>query len=261
LALDKVLPNRDFLQILRVSKSDPERGRVLQPSKTSSSSGGGDDGGYQLEHDLQWLAILSKTHSLLNDTKTVVTMPQVFPNITQEDQADVMARVQAFTGRESLHIAAFPPQPVQPSQPDRGNAQTDSFLAMLGLPHCWTVPSVSTVVRAVATVDPNELSIDDDDENEGEGNTNQRNNTNDRDDNEICISDDESDCHDDSVEVDIALEDECIVFKPSGLSVTSSSVGGGVSTASVGTRNPVDVIDLDSYDDSSPPSFMPFPKK
>lgn len=173
----------------------------------------------------------------------------------------MLARVQAATGRESLHIPAYPPQPVQPSQPDRGNPQTDALLALLGLPHRWTVPSSAT--PAVATVDPNELSIDDEDEVRGEGiaDSNQRNNDNERDANEICISEVESDCDNDGV----ALEDECIVFKPTCQSSSRRSERSSVTGTVVGGRIPgagaCDVIDFDNYDDSAPPSFMAFAKK
>jgi hypothetical protein len=39
---------------------------------------------YQLEHDLQWLAVLSRTHSLLQTGRGVQALPRDCPLVTQQ---------------------------------------------------------------------------------------------------------------------------------------------------------------------------------
>ena len=80
LALDKVLPNRDFLQILSVPVSDKGKGIKKQVESDKNE----DEKGYCLEYDIEWLTIIRKTHTLLHCTSRIVSMPSVFPNLTDQ---------------------------------------------------------------------------------------------------------------------------------------------------------------------------------
>lgn len=88
-AFGKVLPNRDFLQILRVPQTDPLRGKShnIVHDDDNDSNGISEEQSqplYQLEHDLEWLTIISHTHHLLQDTSSVVNMPSEMQRITAE---------------------------------------------------------------------------------------------------------------------------------------------------------------------------------
>lgn len=66
LALDKVLPGRDFLQLLQIPRQRP-------PSSES-----------KLEYDIEWLAILKSTHYLLSTIRGRVFMPMELTQPSEE---------------------------------------------------------------------------------------------------------------------------------------------------------------------------------
>jgi lariat debranching enzyme len=139
LALDKVLPGRDFLQVLTI----PVPIGYTTPESFS--------GAYKLEWDLEWLGILQRTYEYLHVGRGRVMLPpfqQAIP--TFSELQGLRGRVQALTGSLDLTIPRVSPRPVV-SNPTgitfpRGNAQTDLLLAVLGKPHkCpWTIPSTPT---------------------------------------------------------------------------------------------------------------------
>lgn len=154
LALDKVLPGRDFLQILNVPRRCPTRGIKVVNGVAHNC----------LEHDVEWLAILRETHGLLQETPYRVQMPIEVPTITEED----MEKIRSKIGIEGIYVAPY--NSTAASSNFQGNWQTDRFLSMLELPHVWTRPSETggAVVITHSESDPNELSISVDEEDESD---------------------------------------------------------------------------------------------
>jgi len=163
LALDKPLPGREFLQFLQIPR----------PPDSSSSAP------ITVNYDPEWLAVLHKTHHLTETSRR--TRPLHGDFTVSEDEIK----------RWTAEPIPEPTWPV-PSVPF-GNAQTDAFLAKLGLPHIWTVPLSSTTssdhspppfpprkrhgdttlntikvgkpevgIQTPVITDPNEIDIDDD---------------------------------------------------------------------------------------------------
>lgn len=160
LALDKCLPRREFLQVLDIPVREEEQPRNRP---------------FCIEYDEEWLAIVRANHGLLSTRRDVVRLPAP-PVLSHDDVEFVRSRVRerrsiASPGagapeggghEESTEpptaavpqnfVATVPPhdnnqggggrgkrgRARQP--PQRGNPQTDEFLAMLDLPHVITIP-------------------------------------------------------------------------------------------------------------------------
>lgn len=131
LSLDKCLPRRHHLSIVHV----PCNGRKDC-----------------LEYDLEWLAILKKTHYITCAEKKRVNCPRDLARVTDDDLDYVRKRLakrrQEDADPENLFVIPknfF--RTVQPGTvgtmgplPMMGNPQTDELLDLLGLKHIITVP-------------------------------------------------------------------------------------------------------------------------
>lgn len=158
LALDKCLPRKPYLSIIHV------------PVDRSTSSNSSDEAEPKLEYDLEWLTILRKTHEW-TDTNSSASV-----TVSPDELEETMKRVGSCAIPENFspNTVTLPssasteriPQPLPPPLPQQGNAQTDSFLQMLGLQHCGsglTVPSSRAGGSfAAAEVDPNSIDIESD---------------------------------------------------------------------------------------------------
>ena len=142
LALDKVLPGRDFLQLLS-----------LEPQAEAETEA--EDGGVgAIEYDPEWLAILRKTHHLLDTGRHRVHLPTSSGGegdplcATEEEVEQTRALMKAASEDGTLRIPGL--QAVTTAGQGgggggggggrQGNAQTDRLLGILGLPHIWTLP-------------------------------------------------------------------------------------------------------------------------
>mmetsp|Transcript_15336 Transcript_15336/g.13872 ORF Transcript_15336/g.13872 Transcript_15336/m.13872 type:complete len:378 (+) Transcript_15336:38-1171(+) len=151
LALDKVLPNRQFIQILRVPRQQ--------------------SGKNELSLDCEWLAILRATHNLLSTSKSTVNMPSNTHIVSSSELEDITSR---------LNNDFVIPNVIACTEiPYEGSQQTDSLLDKLGLHHIWTRPLSTTNTSTYSTksstnattvesnqlginvIDKNELDIDD----------------------------------------------------------------------------------------------------
>ena len=174
LALDKCLPRRQYLSILHLeNECSREEAR--------------------LEYDLEWLAILRKTHKLTRTERRKVAIPDDLEDITDEDIQWVENRLQAKNGEDEDENSAFRSIPLKfqptvpydsdrcfrlnarcPPLPPMGNPQTDFLLDLLELDHILTIPfdasltpegisasmSGGTNNTALALPDENEIDID-----------------------------------------------------------------------------------------------------
>jgi lariat debranching enzyme len=189
LALDKVLPGRQFIEFLRVPRQ-----RTV-----------GDEARMQLSFDLEWLAVLRRTHGLTKLTRSNVSVPDSVEPVSDQELAEVEQLIRQSNNGD-LTISNIEPTGVDSEfgskkprvdggvfcEPVRmGNSQTDALLGALGLNHICTVPhtplssSVSVqpveanssaqsnndsndsktseiALVAVSGNDPNEISLDDD---------------------------------------------------------------------------------------------------
>ncbi|CAM9856153.1 unnamed protein product [Chrysoparadoxa australica] len=162
LALDKCLPRREFLQLITLDRPDGETGPP------------------QLMYDLEWLAIVKATHSLLSPHSHAVSLPQESKRIDEAAKAWVLQRLEGdLTIPHNFTVTARtsrdPPSQPRGSGQMIGNPQTDAFLGMLELQHVVTVPwqgveggmqgSHGELLDASPTVedvagDPNEIDFD-----------------------------------------------------------------------------------------------------
>lgn len=184
LALDKVLPGRQFMEFLRVPRQRTH----------------GDESQLQLSFDLEWLAVLRRTHDLTKVTRNTVSVPDSVQPVSDQELADVEHLIRQ-SNNGNLVIQNIEPLSTQNDHGDKrprvdglfcepvrmGNAQTDWLLNTLDLSHICTVPhtilspvsatsqvdtSSSTVAqlnnnntnsesKVAAESDPNEISLDD----------------------------------------------------------------------------------------------------
>ncbi len=88
LALDKCLPNRDFLQLVEVPRPASHEGLPVT-----------------LEHDLEWLAIVRATHDHLSRSERDVQLPQESKMVSEEDKAWVLRKLEAAAKARGLDAA------------------------------------------------------------------------------------------------------------------------------------------------------------
>lgn len=163
LALDKCLPRRKYLSILHVE----------------SAIGGT---GCGLEYDAEWLAVLRKTHGLMQRGRTPVSVPDSLEEPTESEVGWIKERLlqqdgpsipQNFEQTVPYHSDPVFRNRTQPL-PAMGNPQTDALLNLLDLEHILTIPHDKSLSlgdismhlggrqRVVHnTVDSNEIDIDD----------------------------------------------------------------------------------------------------
>eukprot|EP01041_Mallomonas_annulata_P000849 gene849-1652_t len=170
LALDKVLPGRDFLQIISVPRQH--------------------EASLHLRYDVQWLAVLRRTHFLLSTAYKTPPLPPIISSISPEELNWVTSRLYHTLGDDI--IPPYIPQCLPTYPPSARPAPlpspiTDSLLELLELPHIWTTPvsrsrppppvpatthqtnniHIATGTAASAR-DPNELILSDEEEQEGD---------------------------------------------------------------------------------------------
>jgi lariat debranching enzyme len=138
LSLDKCLPRRQCLAILHLPVAD------RQPDP-------------KLEYDLEWLAVLSKTHELTQTHHGTVTPPSILATVTDADVEQARKRLEdCATSDDNFldipmdgFVATVPahagptsplPRPLPPPLPQMGNPQTDRLLGVFGLRHIGTIP-------------------------------------------------------------------------------------------------------------------------
>jgi lariat debranching enzyme len=135
LSLDKCLPRRQYLSILHL----PTTG-----SSNNSKNMDLEDTSAKLEYDLEWLAILRKTHHLAASTHSQHARVPSLP--LQVDEAE-MAWISERVGQDQTIPENFVPtirqkydegqanQFLPPPLPRMGNPQTDHLLELLKLDH------------------------------------------------------------------------------------------------------------------------------
>lgn len=141
LALDKVIPRRDFLQLIKIPKQ-----------KLQSNN---------LYYDLEWLSILKLTNSLMSNSKNRSNIPST--NLSANDIKDTIMNIKEkfeANGNENFMIQNISPQPKLKRNQGlfEGNIQTDQLLELLELQHLWTVKC--DMIAETTTKDANEISID-----------------------------------------------------------------------------------------------------
>jgi lariat debranching enzyme len=175
LALDKCLPRRQYLSILHVPSTVPREEA-------------------RLEYDVEWLAILQKTHHLTCTQRRRVEVSRETMEVSDSDMEEIVTRLKGQGRRDDDddNGLAVPDNFCQtvplysdplfqknsncPPFQAMGNPQTDMLLDVLGLEHVLTVPSdpdltpeaISSILQgthlssaAPAPVDANEINIDD----------------------------------------------------------------------------------------------------
>ena len=182
LSLDKVLPGRDFLQIIEVEvdKGDDEKGggeKEESEEKEGSAEHTDEDGLEEercgdIEFDAHWMCILQKTHNYLTTNRGGVPIPSYQTilmsesngarhiNISNQDIEDMKAAIRT-KNNNSLIIPNVEPVlsegsgsavPVLREQYQcfKGNVQTDKMCDILGINHVFTTPYIATTTTAAA---------------------------------------------------------------------------------------------------------------
>lgn len=132
LSLDKCLPRRHYLTIVDIPIDQP---RLENP---------------KLEYDLEWLAILRKTHHWSNTSPHRVSVPDELVTIDDQDLHWIRERLPSMQIPENF-VPTVPaiadgvsmesiPKTLPPPLRQMGNPQTDAFLQLLELPHIITIP-------------------------------------------------------------------------------------------------------------------------
>jgi lariat debranching enzyme len=143
LSLDKCLPRRQYLSIVHVTGS----------SATP-----------KLEYDVEWLAVLKKTHHLTVSERRRVYIPDELVTVTNDDVEWIRTRFEGsfeIPNDFATTVSPFTPgEAVRPPLSRMGNPQTDRLLQKLDLQHIITVP----YHQEQDVVDENEIDLEDDEE-------------------------------------------------------------------------------------------------
>jgi hypothetical protein len=129
-----------------------------------------------LKYDMEWLAILKQTHSLLSTSRKIAPMPRRINPIAAETVQDVEKSIIESLGSDVIPEIKAREIVMDSTYAPEGNEQTDQMLKMLNLDHIWTVPARASTSSAmingqdngydmtsnvVAAADANEIDIDD----------------------------------------------------------------------------------------------------
>ena len=157
LALDKCMPKRQFLQLLKIER----------PKSEDSSTP-------KFEYDLEWLTVLRKTHDLTKSERKRVQLPSNPVLVTLDDKRETSNLMKKHSlGRHEKEIfmipldfvMTVPPYPEGSPQESNhamcGNPQTDLFLSMLNLDHIITLPFSGSRHETVSNNDENEIDLTD----------------------------------------------------------------------------------------------------
>ncbi|CAM9371145.1 unnamed protein product [Scytosiphon promiscuus] len=149
LSLDKCLPNKDFLQLISITRPDVQ--------EQGGGGGQGDSQGDEvlLEYDVEWLSIVQASHYLLSSSRGQVEMPFETPRVQVEQMASIRSTLAArnlpggplvipdnfeTTAPSQSYFDSNRQKPPKQIMSLLPNPQTDEFLALLGLDHVVTVP-------------------------------------------------------------------------------------------------------------------------
>mmetsp|Transcript_45887 Transcript_45887/g.139359 ORF Transcript_45887/g.139359 Transcript_45887/m.139359 type:complete len:565 (-) Transcript_45887:91-1785(-) len=145
LSLDKCLPRRHHLQIVNIARGDGH-GSSAEP---------------KLEYDLEWLAVLKKTHYLTKNTRSRQSVPDTVIPVSSEDMDAIRHKLRERLQRTDIKhkhndqdVLTIPENFVITATPHGlpdagiavsgghmiGNPQTDELLSVLGLDHIVTTP-------------------------------------------------------------------------------------------------------------------------
>lgn len=191
LSLDKCLPRRQHLQVLNIP-SQPKNNHSCNDSKSSMANNTHEtsvstDG--HLRYDLEWLAILQKTHHWTNVERRKVDPPDISKIcITERDIENIRLQLQVHQVKRkkkdllnsstnnddddptiiphNFSITVLPHGTIGSNTPVNqgcmvGSPQTDELLAILGLDHVLTVPYIYGDNQNHMN-DTNEIDIEDD---------------------------------------------------------------------------------------------------
>ena len=125
--------------------------KFSNPNTTSTNTTTNNNRPVILSYDLEWLAILKKTHHLLESALQAqsqsyvkkVYMPTSCDRVTDDDIQYIQDRFDQVRGGD-VSIPYIPHTPNDPQSRSNshevGNVQTDRLLELLELPHIWTQP-------------------------------------------------------------------------------------------------------------------------
>jgi lariat debranching enzyme len=168
LSLDKCLPRKYHLQVVNFPMKPPSNDI---DKKTSDSPL------YRLHYDLEWLAILQKTHHWTKSSRSFVPDPSIDEIEITTDDIDAI-RIKLYDSfKDQTDPTIIPNNFTMTLQPHGtigsdqhvnqgrmvGNPQTDDLLSILGMNHIITVPYIFNIPgNAISQqlLDENEIDID-----------------------------------------------------------------------------------------------------
>ncbi len=278
LSLDKCLPRKHHLQIMNLSSpianSEINEGDQCNNEENSQAS---------LHYDLEWLAILQKTHGWTSpENRPIPELDFSSIEVTHDDLENIRCKLKAKYHHDSSNdndVTQIPPNFVMTLQPHGtigsdevvnggrmvGNPQTDELLELLELEHVITVPYVfssggkvdssSLPISPPFARDSNEIDIDDGEEKDVPS-TNVAARSNVHDSNEINIDDEEYDMPptttvpsnvNDENEIDIGDE---TLQNPTQMNQDSNEIDTSTNTIPSNTHDSNE-IDIDEEDEAS----------
>jgi len=157
LALDKCLPNRDFLQVIEI------------PEASS-----GIDGKAKLEYDLEWLAIIRASHAVFSFSRSFVELPsttrekikQQIPHEKEWIKTRISELGRTLEIPQNFQRSVEPFNPTCPifnetGNPCHNNPQLQDFLDFLQLENIFRIPETQPSVTINTTINPDEIILED----------------------------------------------------------------------------------------------------